>query len=266
MKYRFAAADMDGTLLNDSNEITPYTIDIIRRAVAGGLIFSICTGRPIQGVERYQKQLGIQGPVITYNGAMILDSATGKILYRQELDSHDARLILDAGQQYNTTMCIWSGNQLYGNQLNERIFKYSQATRVTPLPLPSTDVLLSQGITKILWYDDISKIQQMEKELQNAAPFQQVTFCTSKPFYLEFFHSQVSKAAAIDQLGKLYGFLPSQTIAIGDGFNDLSMICHAALGVAMSNAPEGVKRHADYITVRTNNEDGVAEILQKFVL
>lgn len=62
MKYKFAAADMDGTLLNDSNEITPHTVKIIRQAVDKGLIFSICTGRPIQGVSRYQKQLGIQGP------------------------------------------------------------------------------------------------------------------------------------------------------------------------------------------------------------
>ena len=64
MKYKFAAADMDGTLLNDSDEITPHTVKIIRQAVDKGLIFSICTGRPIQGVSRYQKQLGIQGPVI----------------------------------------------------------------------------------------------------------------------------------------------------------------------------------------------------------
>ena len=108
MKYKFAAADMDGTLLNDANEITPDNIQAIRNAVSKGLIFSICTGRPMQGVERYQKQLGINGPVITYNGAMILDSATGKVLYRQELEPSDARLILDAGIKYDTTMCIWS--------------------------------------------------------------------------------------------------------------------------------------------------------------
>ena len=101
MIYKFAAADMDGTLLNDKNEITPYTIETIRQAAAQGLIFSICTGRPIQGVERYQKQLGIQGPVITYNGAMILDSADGRVLYRQELKADDARLILEAGLNYD---------------------------------------------------------------------------------------------------------------------------------------------------------------------
>ena len=125
MNYKFAAADMDGTLLNDSNEITSHTVDVIRRAVSGGLIFSICTGRPYQGVERYQKQLDISGPVITYNGAMILDSATGAVLYRQELEPEDARKILEAGIRCNTTMCIWSDNKLYGNQLNDRIFEYS---------------------------------------------------------------------------------------------------------------------------------------------
>lgn len=266
MKYKFAAADMDGTLLNDENEITPYTVETIRQAVARGMIFSICTGRPIQGVTRYQEQLGIRGPVITYNGAMILDSATGKVLYKQELEAGDARKILEAGLKYDTTMCIWSGNKLYGNKLNDRIHEYSQATKVTPILMPPVGELLAQGITKILWYDDISKIQQIEKELRETAQFHNVTFCTSKPFYLEFFSSKVSKAAAIDRIGELYGFTSEQTIAIGDGFNDLSMIRHAALGVAMANAPEGVKECADYITTRTNNEHGVAEVLEKFIL
>ena len=97
MIYKFAAADMDGTLLNEQKRITPYTIEIIRQAAAQGLIFSLCTGRPIQGVERYQKQLGIQGPVITYNGAMILDSADGRVSsIDRSWNADDARLILEA--------------------------------------------------------------------------------------------------------------------------------------------------------------------------
>ena len=95
--------------------------------------------------------------------------------------------------------------------------------------------------------------------------FRSVTFCTSKPFYLEFFNNAVSKAAAIDRIGDLYGFSSLETIAIGDGFNDLSMIRHAALGVAMANAPDEVKQCADYVTTHTNNEDGVAEVLEKFI-
>ena len=179
------------------------------------------------------------------------------------------RLVETTGKKsgrYAHVLCIWSDNKLYGNKLNDRIQEYSQATKVTPLLMPSIDELLAQGITKILWYDDVSQIQQIEKELRKTAHFHNVTFCTSKPFYLEFFNSKVSKAAAIDCIGKLYDFTPAETIAIGDGFNDLSMIRYAALGVAMENAPDGVKESADYITARTNNEDGVAEVLEKFVL
>ena len=161
--------------------------------------------------------------------------------------------------------CIWSDNKLYGNQLNDRIYEYSQTTKVTPLLIPSIDALLAQGITKILWYDDAARIQQIEKELSGTALFHNVTFCTSKPFYLEFFNNAVSKAAAIDRIGDLYGFSSLETIAIGDGFNDLSMIRHAALGVAMANAPDEVKQCADYVTTHTNNEDGVAEVLEKFI-
>ena len=111
--------------------------------------------------------------MITYNGAMILDSADGRVLYRQELKADDARLILEAGLNYDTTMCIWSDNKLYGNKLNDRIQEYSQATKVTPFLMPSIDQLLARGITKILWYDDISKIQQIEKKAAGNSSFSQ---------------------------------------------------------------------------------------------
>jgi len=104
---------------------------------------------------------------------MILDSADGHVLYKQELKADDARLILEAGLSYDTTMCIWSDNKLYGNKLNDRIQEYSKATKVTPLLMPSIDQLLARGITKILWYDDISKIQQIEKKLRETAHFSQ---------------------------------------------------------------------------------------------
>ena len=80
--------------------------------------------------------------------------------------------------------------------------------------------------------------------------------------YLSYISAPIDGNPAIN----VYDFTPAETIAIGDGFNDLSMIRYAALGVAMENAPDGVKESADYITARTNNEDGVAEVLEKFVL
>ena len=109
------------------------------------------------------------------------------VLYRQET-SDTVCLILQQGLNYDTTMCIWSDNKLYGNKLNDRIREHSQATKGMLLLMPSIDELLAQGITKILWYDDVSQIQQIEKELRKTAQLHNVTFCTSKPFYLEFFN------------------------------------------------------------------------------
>lgn len=265
MKYKLAAVDMDGTLLNNSDEITPHTLDTIREAADRGLVFSVCTGRPIQGVAKYEALMELNAPVITYNGAMIVMSSTREVLFQQNLEREDARQILKLGREYGTTMCVWSANQLYGNVLNDRIHEYKKATGVEPILIQDEEALLDQGITKILWYDDTEKIKQMEKEIPPSA-FQSVTFCTSKPFYLEFFNSKVSKASAMEKIGELYHISREEMIAIGDGFNDLSMITYAGLGAAMENAPDGVKAKADYVTARSNQEDGVAEVLEKFVL
>lgn len=264
MKYKFAAADMDGTLLNNSDEITPITADTIQRAVQEGLIFSVCTGRPIQGVEKYNHILNLKAPVITYNGAMIVMSHTKEVLFEQGLEREDAAKILESGRKYNTTMCVWSKNQLYTNVLNDRIMEYRKATDVTPILIENEEELLDQGITKILWYDTIENIQKWEKEIPSDT-FSSVTFCTSKPFYLEFFNKKVSKASAMERIGEHYGITREEMIGIGDGFNDLPMIEYAGLGVAMENAPDEVKEKAQYITA-SNECDGVAQVLETFYL
>lgn len=264
MKYKFVAVDMDGTLLNNSDEITPKTADAIQRAVQEGLLFSVCTGRPIQGVEKYDHILNLKAPMITYNGAMIVMSDTKEVLFEQGLERKDAARILELGRKYGTTMCIWSNNQLYGNVINDRILEYHKATGVTPVLIESDEKILNQGITKILWYDTVENIQKWEKEIPKDL-FSSVTFCTSKPFYLEFFNKKVSKASAMKKIGELYNIAQEEMIGIGDGFNDLSMIEYAGLGVAMENAPNGVKEKAQYITA-SNECDGVAQVLEQFYL
>lgn len=259
------AVDMDGTLLNDQKKITEKNRQAIEKARKDGLLFTLCTGRPIQSALPYAKQLKLTDPLILYNGAMLYHPATGKVLYHQPLKASDALDILRLGEKYRTTLCIWAGGQLYGNVINDRILQYKKNAGTEPLLLADPQKLLQQGITKILWYDDAEKIQNIQSELADF-PFSSVTFCTSSPEYLEFFNSQASKGAALQQLGELYGISLKETIAVGDGFNDLSMLTQASLGAAMKNAPEQVKAMADYITSRTNEEDGIAEILETFVL
>lgn len=264
MKYKLIAADMDGTLLNNKGEITPGTLRAIEKAVESGVIFTISTGRPLQGIERYSQLLNLKAPIIAYNGALIVVADTGEILFQQNLETEDARQILKFGTRYHTTMCVWSDNQLYGNILNGRIYDYKRMSQVEPRLIEDEEALLRQGITKILWYDEVGAIRRWQKRLA-CETFENVTFCTSKPVFLEFFNSKVSKAVALEKVGQLYHIKREEMIAIGDGFNDQTMLEYAGLGVAMGNAPEEIKKIAAHVTA-TNEEDGIAAVVEQFIL
>ncbi len=264
MPYRLIAVDVDGTLLNSKKELTAGTKEAILAAVKKGVLFVLSSGRPIQAVSHFQELLGISSmPFILYNGAMIV-SADKNIISHIKLQPLDAEQILTLGKDLGTTMIAWSDHKLYISKMNELVQKYYMIARITPELMPDITTLASQGITKILWYDDPQKLilcqQQFPEDLK-----ERVNYHTSNPHFLEFVDVSASKANALASLGKYYGIEPFEMIAIGDGCNDLSMINYAGLGVAMGNAQKEVKDAADLITL-TNDEDGVAKIIRDKIL
>lgn len=264
MSYKLIALDMDGTLLTSKGEISAKTLEAIHQAQKQGVLVTVSTGRPLQGVDKYNDRLQIDGPAIIYNGAMIVHTTTREILFEEKLNTEDARKLLEMGNALHTTMCVWSQNQLYGNVLDDKIHAYKKLSGVEPLLIEDYDALLEQGITKILWNDDVERIDEFQ-ELLKAEDFHALSFCTSKPIFLELYSNKVSKSIAMETIGKLYDIKHSEMIAIGDGENDLSMITYAGLGVAMGNAPESVKQMADMVTA-SNDEDGIAEVIRRHIL
>jgi len=264
MRYKLVAVDIDGTLLNSQGIITDKTRSSIQKAVDKGIVFSICTGRPIQGVERFNSLLDLDSPYITYNGAMIVMGRSKEILYEQGLSAEAARSIMSWGKKFQTTIMVWSNNQLYASELNARAHDYKKLSGVEPLLIDDEKTLIHNGVTKILWYDDIDKIDLYQGLLKNAL-FDNVNYYTSKPTFLEFVDKRVSKANAMEKLGTHFGISSEEMIAIGDGFNDLSMIEYAGMGVAMGNAPQAIRDKANFVTL-TNDEDGIAYALEKFII
>ena len=264
MRYKLLAVDMDGTLLNNKRRITDKTIEAVQAAAKMGVLFVISTGRPVQGVEKYSQLLGLTAPVILYNGAMIVVSDTKEVIYNKGLSEKDIEKIFALGQSVNTTMCVWSNNQLYGNVINDKINEYKKLSGVEPILITDYQQIIRQGITKILWYDAPAEIQRWQDTMLRDA-FSNVTYCTSKPEFLEFFNSQVSKAKALEIIGKQYDIKPEEMIAVGDGYNDLSMLQYAGLGIVMENAPEGLKELIPNVTA-SNEEDGVARVIERYFL
>ena len=262
MKYKLIAADMDGTLLDDKKIITPRNLAAIKKAMADGAIFAFSTGRPPVAVKPYRQIIGENVPIIAYNGAMVV-IGEDDIFFNQMLTKEQATIILEHVRKYNTMACIWSKNQLYVTELGARADKYKINVMTEPVLFTEPDKIIEQGITKFLWYDTAERTALFRQEL--AEPFGKlgITVCPSTSEYLEFFSSNVSKALSLERLAKHYGIKREEIIAFGDNFNDLEMIEYAGLGVAMQNAPDGVKAAADFVTV-SNNEDGITYVLEKF--
>lgn len=264
MKYKLMAVDIDGTLLNDKGEITPATLDAIKKSVEQGLVFTLASGRPMKGIEYLNSILNLDVPLITYNGAKIIMSKSKEVVFEQKLAYEFIKVILELGEKNSVTMMLWKDDQLYVNKMNERVNKYIRSTKVTPILMHDRDETIKNGVDKILWYDDAEKMVKHIKEIKELLG-DKINYHTSLPFFLEFNDRNASKALAMKKLGEYYGIKQSEMIAIGDGFNDLSMIQYAGLGVAMENAVKSIKSKADYITL-SNNEDGIAHVINKFVL
>lgn len=264
MSYKLIALDMDGTLLNSRGVVTEKTRLALRRAMEQGVQVTISTGRSFHGAAKTARELGITCPVMVYNGGMLVDPVTEEILYSKEMLPADAFLAMAEGIQRGVTLIVWSKGKLYGYPLNERTENYrNYAGNTVPLPIESVKDLACLGVTKVLWYGTKEEIPTFWTEMQKK-PFACTRICPSQPMFLEFFHGDVSKAAALERLGAMLGISRDEMIAVGDGANDLELLAYAGLGVAMGNASDLVKEKADAVTL-SNDQDGVAEVINTWI-
>ena len=206
-------------------------------------------------------------PVITSNGAMIIDSATGEILFRRDLLHESAETILANGRKRLTSQIIWSGTTLYGLPLDWHLADYGRRFGgKTPLPMPPAQALREAGISKILWYDTPEHIDAWEaearREIREGGALSDVTVVKSQPEFLEFFHSGVSKAKALSSVAAHFSVPMEEMVAIGDADNDIPMLTAAGCAVAMGNGSPGAKDAASWVT-DDNEHDGVAKALER---
>ncbi|HBG15636.1 MAG TPA: Cof-type HAD-IIB family hydrolase, partial [Firmicutes bacterium] len=140
--YKLIAVDVDGTLLDSNKNLTTETINAIHQAVEKGLIFTICTGRPIQGVEPLIEKIGLDLPFITYNGAMIVMGKSREILFEVKMSNEDVKVVVELGQKYGTTTIIWVDNKLYVQQLTQQAYDYGEMSKTKPLLIKDLNELI----------------------------------------------------------------------------------------------------------------------------
>jgi len=267
MKYKMIASDMDGTLVNDKSELTERTKQAIIKAVDAGVLFVAATGRPFSNVQNVNGLFDKDMPFIIFNGAAAYMGKSEKLLFERFLDFDLAKETFDIGQKLGIAQIVWTGPRLWGNRRCDKTVRYESISKnlsmsiVTDLAAIKDEV---DGISKVLWIDDPAKVKELSAEM--CAHFGTRLKCVSSmPHFLEFISNDAGKGTALEEIAKLYGIDRSEIIAIGDGQNDICMLKYAGFGVAVENAPDEVKAVCDYVTL-SNNDDGVAEVIEKFIL
>lgn len=265
--------DLDGTLLTDRKEITPRTRNVISRAIAEGIVVLVATGRPWMGVPEELREFPGMRYALTSNGARILDVQENIILEEHLLPPDSAKKALEICGKYDTLQEIYFDGQGYAPadkmakvecyHKNPNMWDYMRKTRI---PVDDIFKLLereNRGLDKVqALFADMEERRAAWKELEAEPDLELVG---SLKYNIEINAAGVNKGTGLVNLGRLLGIRREEIMACGDGDNDTVMLREAGFGVATGNAEEQVKEAADYITL-TNEEEGVAEAIEKFVL
>ncbi|KXS42895.1 MULTISPECIES: Cof-type HAD-IIB family hydrolase [unclassified Candidatus Frackibacter] len=265
MAYKLIAIDMDDTLLSDEFRMPVAVKDAIAQAVAQGVIVTIATGRMYSSALPYVKDLGLDIPIITYNGALVKEAISGQIVNHRPVPSRIVKEIIDLADKEEWHLNLYLNDKLYVNKLGAESEFYEEIAGIEALLIDDFLEVSSQPSTKVLVISkDARQADEISKVLQNKFS-EELNITKSKPRFIEIMQKGVSKGIALAELAADLGIKKSEIIAIGDSLNDLEMIQYAGLGVAVANAASEVKERADYIT-KSNEEAGVAEVIKKFVL
>lgn len=273
MDIKLIAFDLDGTLLNDQKELTEENRRALLDAADKGIHLVPATGRLPGAIPECLQGLPVRYAIFI-NGAEVVDLETGTVISRELIPWQQAIDVFEEAEQYHTVYDCYMGNKGYMNAelfplipgfaINEHEQQLIQSTRLPVADLKTYLAQEKQDVQKLLFH--FRKDQyDLRHELLLNWKIPGIEVSSSLPNNLELNSAKGIKGYALQHLAEHLGIPMEQTIAFGDGHNDMSMIEMAGIGVAMEECWPGVRERADYITCSCN-DSGVGKAIRKFCL
>ena len=266
MPVKLLALDLDGTLVADLNNISPRVKNAVSAAMARGVRVVLATGREFFITQRYARQLDISTPLICYQGALIQSPHSDTPLLAHTIPADLSRRMIKFARAKKLHLLLYTARQPY-TELPSALMRdtFRQAKSEFSVVNSLLNVLHDDGLPlKFLFIQPQEKRAAVEKML-NAEFGDALHITSSLNIIVEGIMPHVSKGAALKYLAAHFGVPLSQTMAIGDHDNDISLLRTAGLGVAMGNASHGAKAVADVIAPPLA-EDGAAWAIERYVL
>ena len=267
MKYKMIVLDLDGTLTNEKKKITPKTKDALMRAQEYGIKVVLASGRPTYGITALADELKLKeygGYILAFNGGKIISCKDMNVVFEQILDENLVPKLYETATNNNMPILTYQGESIATSKKDDQYVAYEAF--INQMPVIQYDDFLGQvvyPINKCLIVGEPTLLHELELKLAKEVEGK-MNIYRSATCFLECVPLGIDKAKSLDRLIKTLDIKKEEIIACGDGYNDLSMIEFAGLGVAMANAAEDIQAKADFITY-SNEEDGVAHVIDKFI-
>lgn len=275
MDIKLIAIDLDGTLLHSDRTLSEENRLAVQAAKAAGVQVVLCTGRPLRSMHYLLDEIGLRDKgdiAITYNGGLIQKTENGEIVSQITFNREECLDIYELGQFLEMPVNFIDLDYVYEPPYPvgaESVYMATNKNVPKNQALQFVDIAMEElpdpfTINKIVMSRPTEELDAIIPKIP-AAYHEKYNIYKSQPFILEVLPQNVDKGYSMRVLGEMLGLEKNQIMGIGDQENDLSLVENAGFGVAMGNAIEHVKESADYIT-KTNDENGVAHAIHKFVL
>ena len=268
MKYKMLVLDVDGTLLNDEKEISKRTLTTLLKVQQMGVRIMLASGRPTYGLLPLAKKLELgtyNGYILSYNGGQVINASNGEVVFERRINPEHITYLEKKAEKNGFSILTYNGDTVVTNNPND---PHVQAEAALNGMKVEHQEFFSAAIDYppckcMLVSDDEEALVGLENHWKRRLNGVLDVF-RSEPYFLEVVGSRVDKANTLGVIMEMEGIKTDEIVVFGDGVADVTMLQLADLGIAMGNAPDSVKRCADYVTL-SNNEDGVAVAVENEV-
>lgn len=258
--------DLDDTLLRDDYSISKKNIASLLKAQELGVKVVLASGRPTPAMLQFIAPLALEkfdSYLISFNGAVVTSIQNNEVLLEKSLTKEEVRSLHQFSKLNRLHIITYSEAGIITDTTSPYI---DIEAKLTGLPLNCVDDFnsaIGECPVKCILLEEPEYLKQMEIKLKAEKP--DLSVARSKPFFLEVMPNGIDKAASLDFLAKRLGIAQEEIIAVGNAGNDLSMIEYAGLGIWVDNVPDELREKAQVI-VASNMDDGVAEVIGRFIL
>lgn len=270
LDVKLIALDLDDTLLNKEALISEKNLSVLRRCAALGIYIVLCSGRAESGILPFVHKMDIAGTeagryLVAINGSSVFDLHSRKQILSRKVEGDVLSIVNAEAEKMGLRSEVYTADTIYFAEETEWTKIDVELCHLKGQVVDDYENFITQGFSKMLVPGEPEKLQVLQARLKEILGERAVIF-VSKPFFLEIMPPDCGKGEALLWLADHVGIDAKQTIAFGDSMNDENMIVKCGYGVCMQNGLDYIKNVADFVTEKTNDEDGVGDFIEKYIL